>query len=58
MEPLATVTREPDPCSANRLLLQQSSTPRGEISTKTLGNWLMSVHAGCLCPYDAEANND
>jgi len=26
------------------LLLQQAGTPRGEISTKTLGNWLMSVH--------------
>jgi hypothetical protein len=26
------------------LLLQQAGTPRGEISTKTLGNWLMSGH--------------
>jgi len=26
------------------LLLLQAGTPRGEINTKTLGNWLMSVH--------------
>jgi hypothetical protein len=35
-------------CSANRLLLQQAGTPRGEISTKTLGNWLMPVHGRVL----------
>ena len=33
---------------ANRLLLQQADTPRGEISTKTLGNWLTSVHGRVL----------
>jgi hypothetical protein len=26
------------------LLLLEAGTPRGEINTKTLGNWLMSVH--------------
>ena len=30
------------------LLVQQAGTPRGDINTKTLGNWLMSVH-GRVC---------
>jgi putative DNA primase/helicase len=36
---------EPEPQTDLReLLLQQAGTPRGDISTKALGNWLMSVH--------------
>jgi putative DNA primase/helicase len=36
---------EPEPQTELReLLLQQAGTPRGDISTKALGNWLMSVH--------------